>query len=217
MTVKLVKTEKTVSVEAPYNSIFVGQARRLGGRWNDSAWVFDIRELPEVQDLCMQAYGSDGERVDQVDVEVAVNDDQFYQLRGPLEIYGRQVARAFGRDSGAKIADGILVKSGDFVSDGSMKNWATSATEGTIFVMRDVSRQAVEDFSHESITVKIIASNKSGFEESQDREALIKELAELEARAAEIKELLGLSDEPVANRYEELQNPTSVEHDDLKN
>lgn len=187
--VKLVVTDKSVTVESPFNGIFVEHARRLGGKWDESRWSFDIRELADVKELCMLAFGTDGERLDQVDVEVTVNNDGFYAHTSALTLYGYTLARAFGRDSGAKIMyEGLIIKKGGFDSAGSAKNWCTQAKEGTVFVMRDVSRESVEMFSHESLTVRIVSVNKNSTD--FDRAELIKELAEIEHRAKEIRQIL---------------------------
>ena len=54
--------------------------------------------------------------------------------------------------------------------------------------MRDVSREAVEMFSHESLTVKIVSVNKNSTD--FDRAELIKSLQKLSNRAKEIRQIL---------------------------
>jgi hypothetical protein len=118
-----------------------------------------------------------------VDIWVTVNED-WEERRGGLFLFGRQVARAFGRDSGARLGDGIVLKRGSVNSSGSMKNWKTKITDGTIFIMTDVPKAAVENNGvPEELTVEIIGQNI-------DREALEAERAKLIARIAEIDALL---------------------------
>jgi hypothetical protein len=48
-------------------------------------------------------------------------------------VAGREVARAFGRDSGAKLGPDVVVRAGGFHSGGSRKNWRITVKDGTSF------------------------------------------------------------------------------------
>jgi len=48
-----------------------------------------------------------------------------------VELFGRTIACAFGRDSGAKLGDGIIWIYGIKKSGGSVKNWYTEVREAT--------------------------------------------------------------------------------------
>jgi hypothetical protein len=183
MNFQIEKNENTISVTADYNDEFVKVARTMGGKWHSPSWVFDIREEDLVRSTCLKIYGTDGVNTDLVDVQITLNDFDAKKC-APIVIFGKTVARAFGRDSGAKIGTGIVIKSGKFGSGGSAKNWLTTAENGTSFIMRDVSRSLVEANIEKSIHTEIIS------ETDIDIEALKAEKEKLIARLAEIENLL---------------------------
>ena len=183
MNIQIEKNENIISVTADYNDEFVKVAHTMGGKWHSPSWVFDIREEDLVRSTCLKIYGTDGVNADLVDVQITLNDFDAKKC-APIVIFGKTVARAFGRDSGAKIGTGIVIKSGKFGSGGSAKNWLTIAEDGTSFIMRDVSRSLVEANMEKSIQAEIIS------ETDIDIEALKAEKEKLVARLAEIENLL---------------------------
>lgn len=111
-----------------YNSKLVTKCRDLGGRWSAEAdcWVF--RDIVE-------------DRVEQLDeiynspliaIEITALSDIDGE-KGPVTFCGYTIARAYGRDSGAKLGDGVSLMSGSIDSGGSVKNWKTSINEGAVF------------------------------------------------------------------------------------
>ena len=58
--------------------------------------------------------------------------------RGPIVLLGRIIASARGRDSGARVGEGVAFIDGKPQSGGSVKNWTTEISEGSIFVVADV-------------------------------------------------------------------------------
>ena len=186
MNVKIETNEKIISVTADYNHEFVKVARNMGGEWNSPSWVFDIRDEDLVRSTCLKIYGTDGVNTDLVDVQITLNDFNAKKC-APIVIFGKTVARAFGRDSGAKIGTGIVIKSGKFSSGGSAKNWLTVVENGTSFIMRDVSRSLVESNMEKSIQAEIISETETT---GMDTEALKAEKEKLVARLSEIENLL---------------------------
>lgn len=143
-----------VIVNAPYHPNFPTGAKRLGGKWNpaEKVWVFDLRDEDRVRELCNQIYGSDahviGGKGERAPVELVT-----LRLRAKSEVSahtsavfaaGRCVARATGRDSGARLGDGVVLLEGQATSGGSMKNWYTVVCEGSVLEIRDVPRAAAE-------------------------------------------------------------------------
>lgn len=176
-----------ISVTAEYNSEFIARARTLSGVWEKPSWVFDIREEKAVRMACLECYGTDGFLVDLVDVEITI--PEYVIGMGsckPIELFGRTIARAFGRDSGAKLGEGIVLVAGGFTSGGSMKNWATDVMDGTVVIMRDVSRALADNHIGGDFIVRILDAaptvNKGALESEKKR---------LLTRLAEIDELLG--------------------------
>lgn len=193
---KIIRNDKHIAVQAEYNSVFVEQARNLAGRWDDKekVWVFDIRDEADVLQACYFAYGEDGIRTNKCDVQITLPTGYSVD-KGTICFFGRQIARAFNRDSGAKVFGGVVVKAGGFGSGGSSKHWTTYAQKGTVIVLRDVSRDLVKmEASHETYgdaIIEILQSSTSVSRPAADRAALEAERAALLSRVAEINKQLG--------------------------
>lgn len=148
-----IKIEGTkLSVTSPYHPDFPAAARKLGGKWQSPAWVFDARDEERVRKLCVRVYGTDGSApadVLTVRCSAALCDGDGNGSTLSYYLCGRQVARAFGRDSGAKLGEGVIVLSGGFGSGGSVKNPSCTVREGTIIEVRDLPRAAAEKLHDE--------------------------------------------------------------------
>lgn len=110
-----------------YNSELTEACRNLGGKWDgeEKVWVFSGMVADEVEALDVR-YNSQ-----LVTVELT-NEDAVSQWHGPVEFLGFSLARAYGRDSGAKLADGVAVIEGGARSGGSVKNWTTVMSAGSV-------------------------------------------------------------------------------------
>ena len=142
--IKIATTTESVIVRSPYNPDFVRDARPLGGKWDASGkvWVFPIGRESYVRDLCQRVYGTDG-TARTVTLRVTIEKGYYInEHRGAIYLAGRQIARAFGRDSGAKAGDGVVFVSGCPDSGGSMKNWTTIIDGPAIFDVLDVPEPA---------------------------------------------------------------------------
>ncbi len=124
-------------------------AKKLGGKWDSAGWMFDARDEAKVRALALRIYGTDGAPVaaeDMLTLRLSASlldgrDGSFGGSRPTSWWFaGRQVARAFGRDSGATLGEGVIVIKGGFASGGSMKNPSCTFSAGTIVEVRDVPR-----------------------------------------------------------------------------
>ncbi len=61
MTINITTENGKTKVVTPYNPSFPTRAKKLGGRWQGGAWVFDARDEERVRDLCRDIYGTDGQ------------------------------------------------------------------------------------------------------------------------------------------------------------
>jgi hypothetical protein len=148
MTIRIEHTPNAkILCETPYSPTFPAAAKKLGGRWvpERKAWQFDGRDEAAVRALCVRLFGTDGSPETTADVltirapsGVCTNDGT------ALWLAGRQVARVLGRDSGARLGDGVVVVTGSFGSGGSMKNPRIVVKAGTVFELRDVPRAMAE-------------------------------------------------------------------------
>lgn len=131
----------------PFHPDFAARAKKLGGRWEPSekSWRFDRRDEASVRALCVRLFGTDGSPETASDVlTIRASSDVCESRADSLWLAGRQVARVLGRDSGAKLGDGVVVLSGSFGSGGSVKNPRITVREGTTFELRDVPRAMAE-------------------------------------------------------------------------
>lgn len=175
-------------VRAPYNSEFVEEARQVGGQWQDNAWVFDTLIEKRVREMCMENYGTDGHTTSTCVARVVLDGSEDTK-RGPIAICGRPVARAFSRDSGAKVLEGVVVLEGGFTSGGSVANWYTCAKKGTTILIRDFPRITAENLIKGGADWISIEPEEAAAPQV-DVDALCAERARLVARLAEIDSLL---------------------------
>ena len=188
MQVKIEKKDGKVWGESPYLPEFPEAARRLGGKWNGTHWVFDERDFDRVKELYLKFYGEDGfTPVKPVTVRVMCLDDWFSEYRTGLFLFGRMIARGFCRDSGAKLGDDVVLLNGDIDTGGSRKHWYTVARKGSVFEIRGVPLSFMEkkEGVPEALEVSVVEETKG-----PSREELLKEQQTLMDRINEIDKIL---------------------------
>ncbi len=119
-----------VKVITPYHEEFVRKCRNLRGHYKESAWWFDDSILEYVREIMMESFGTTGETPFET-CTLLIKDYDDREDKGPCTLFGRTIARAFGRDSGAKLGDDIIFISGIYTSSGSVKNWCTEIKKAT--------------------------------------------------------------------------------------
>jgi hypothetical protein len=155
--VNVEKSGGKLIVRAPYHPDFSGQAKKIGGKWSspgaEKSWVFDARDEARVRALLVATFGADGPVAPEDLLTIRATPDACDARGGqgsfadrPLSLWlvGREVAHASGRDSGARLGDGVVVLSGGFGSGGSVKNPCITFKPRTVFELRDVPRAAAE-------------------------------------------------------------------------
>ena len=168
----------------PYNPTFVKKIKAIGGaKWDGSerCWKIPASAVNTARSIMMDVYGEtdlpdDGEKVT---VRVSFPNGEA-ECRAPIVVFGRVIASAFGRDSGAKVGDGVVFIKGAPKSGGSRNNWDTIIPDGSIVEIRNVPKAALNDkYEYEIVEEKTI-----------DRAMLEAEKAKLLNRLAEIEALL---------------------------
>lgn len=135
MTIRIVPSNGSrIAVYTPYNADFVKQARNAGGKWNNSAWVFPAEQSEAVRAILRDVYGEDDAPVPTVRLRV-LDFNSSVDTGGNKEVViaGRQIARIFDRDSGARLGPDIVVLKGEFNSGGSRNPPCISAKSDTVF------------------------------------------------------------------------------------
>lgn len=198
--IKIVNNGKELEIYTPYSGEFVSQIKsRVGGaRWNSvkKCWTTSIEALETVREILNTVYGfSDVDNLDKTStVRIEVLRD-FDSERAPISLFNREVARAFGRDSGAKIAENVLFVKGKPISGGSKQYWSTTIPEGSVFDMLHIPDKVLENGEKQIADMKyqyfkIVSVTPET--EANDRSKLLEEKERLLARVAEINKELGI-------------------------
>ena len=190
-----------VHVVSPYHPGFIDAAKKnLGGRWSDGVWQFDVRNEQAVRALVKHYFGYvDGCTL--VSLRCDFGPDGDARRRGPIYRAGRVVACASGRDSGARLGQGVILERGIVTSSGSIQNWTTLVIPNTVVVIHDVPLPIAKKYAdpdgdggyegeiYEIIRAPVVESPASA---GLDTAGLESERAQLRARLAEIDGLLTL-------------------------
>jgi len=178
-----------LQVVAPYNPYFISAAKsNLGARWDGTAWTFDIRDEAEAMTLIEGFYGwKPGMAL--VSVKLFVDKEKRVD-QGPFVMLGRVLASATGRDSGAKLGDGVRLHDGKVGSGGSVKNWLTVIDESTELVVHDVPEEMARSYVDGSRTKKDVRVEILETASVVDATALSTERLSLLARLLEVDKLL---------------------------
>lgn len=133
-----------------YNKILVDKCKKLGGKWDaeEKSWIFPKIVENDVEEL--DALFNDNI----VDIEITAK-EMVCRNTDAISIFGYTICRAFGRDSGAKLADNVSMVKGVINSGGSVKNWKTIINEGSVFRLA-VSKNLVEKIVDEEWDIKIL-------------------------------------------------------------
>lgn len=186
--IKITVEEGRAAIESPYNPQFVSRIKKMGGKWDSirKVWTVDARDVEAVRSVMRDIYGMDDTPADLVSVRVKVT-KRIYGDKGPVTMFGRTVASAYGRDSGARIGDGVVFISGGVASGGSMKHWETVVKTDSEIIVHDIPRAAVEVGldTCEGMEYEIIETPPN-----ERREQLEKEKSGLLTRLAEIEKEL---------------------------
>ncbi len=181
-----------LAVDTPYNPNFVSKIKKAGGRWNpgNRTWEIDERSINTVRAIMREVYGQDDLPQELVTVKVTIGDKNLEEWRAPVVLFGRTIASARGRDSGARPGEGVCFEKGGCDSGGSMKNWYTIVRAGSEITIYDVPRLAVEQkigWKDEYGTFEVIENGDPLAALRAEKEALLKRLAEIEELLNEAK------------------------------
>ena len=178
-------------IRSPYNAGFVSRIKLMGGKWDSESrcWAIKADALDAAREIMMDIYGETDQApaAETVTLVIEFSKDVIGHCE-PIAIAGKTIARAFGRDSGAKIGDDVAFISGEPRSDGSARNWTTVVPAGCVVEVYNVPKSKADEFvsaSDPRYTIHIKGDVKI------DREKLMEERKTLLARLAEIDKLLG--------------------------
>ena len=180
-------------VYTPYSAEFVSRIKTSigGAKWDGTkkAWKVPATAVDAVRDIMREIYGEtdEPEATEKVNVRLTFN-SRYSEWCAPVTLLGKTVASAFGRDSGAKVGDGVTFVEGAPDSGGSMKNWHTVIPEGSFVILYDVTKSIVTaDLLPDCVTFEI-EERRPEIERKdllEERERLMKRIAEIDALLAE--------------------------------
>jgi len=188
-TVNLTVNNGQVKVQTPYNAEFVTKAKNLGGKWDtlSKTWIFNENVLDYVKEILIQIYGVTGETTYQT-CTLVVKNYSAEVVTGAVELFGRTIARASGRDTGVSLGESIVWINGKKESGGSTKYWKTIVENATFEIQNfpfertefeDVQKAIAEGWCE----IKVTESKRS-------KEEIKSEIAELKEKLAKLEEEL---------------------------
>lgn len=176
-------------ISTPYNGNFVHYIRRLDARWDADTkrWIVSEEMLRRARTIMKKVYGETDLTPASELVTLKVHTTkEVWAIQKAIIIAGRTVARAFDRDGGAIVGNGVAFIRGAPESGGSRTRWATAIPADAEFEIYDVPiTKAEEALANPPEDCEVTIINKR-----IDREALIAERKQLWARLIEIHELL---------------------------
>lgn len=183
---KITVENGTAKVYTPYNAEFVAAIKKLGGaKWSraEGCWKIQESRIPEAREIMRRIYGeTDQESGRKVKVRLTFS-KSVHEYCGDVTIFGKCMAHARGRDSGATHGNDVSYISGGPESGGSARNWISDVVSGSVAILYDVPEALLSSPLPDGVEMEIL-------EESVDRKALEEEKQRLLARLAEIDKLL---------------------------
>lgn len=182
--ISIIEKENKILVSSPYSSEYVARAKKLNGKWNPAnrTWEFPSKALPVVRSLLIEVFGESDIPTAKKTIKIKAKND-ISMLRNSIEAFGKTLARATGRDSGARVSDNVALISGDIGSEGSVKNWRTYISKDSIFQLYEVPVSLIQD----SEDFEVIESKEEG-QGADTMDKLLKDLLEEESLSNKMKE-----------------------------
>ena len=94
----------------------------------------------QLKKLLVEYYGETGEEQKRTYKITATRNHE--EHLAPVTAGGLVIASARGRDTGAKVGEGVYMLEGDIDSTGSVKHWNTWVDEGSVFQVEMTEEQA---------------------------------------------------------------------------
>lgn len=178
------------NVYTPYNPDFVKAIKGVGGaKWNGSEKYWSIPEtaVEVAREIMIDVYGySDVKENETISLKVTFNED-VSEYRKDVVLFGKILAHAYGRDSGARIGDDVAYISGGATSGGSAKNWYSIVKEGSVIVLSNVNKNIYENAEMQyDVTVEILETKNNRNQLLDEKKRLLKRIEEIDKLLQEI-------------------------------
>ena len=193
--IKIEERDGRIYIYTPYNSHFVTKVKNIGGaKWTGEAWSAPGDSIDVVREILMECYGeTDTYQAPKVNVKITFNKD-IEEYRGPICMLGKTIARARGRDSGARLGEDVVLVKGRAKSSGSRANWYTTIEAETEIMVYNVSKDLYDNFDPKmaNVTCELVEKKNTSQEQilKERTEKVFVEIAELIKDGADKNELL---------------------------
>lgn len=174
-------------VYTPYHPKFIRKIKRCSAaRWDAArqAWQVAADLVPVVRKLMIDVFGEcdipvEGKRFD---VELRFNKPVWAEREG-VYFFGKCLARARGRDSGARPGDGVCYLEGGCCSGGSMKYWCSQVKEGSVVMLYDIPETLIlNEERQEDVDYKFIERPTTNVDELKvEKVRLMARIEEIDA------------------------------------
>jgi len=157
-TIKVNKIGDRVELLFPYHEEAKTRIKNLGGRWDGAKrlwWVQPEMEA-EARRVLIDAFGTDGSADVQTVVVRVTALRRVTEYTEPVVCCGKILARAWSRDSGAKVGEDVALLEGSIRSGGSRKNWTTIVDEGSVFKLVNVLPARLDEYDAEDFKVEVV-------------------------------------------------------------
>lgn len=181
---KIDVTNGKANVYTPYNPDFVKAIKGIGGaKWNTSEKCWSIPEsaVDAAREIMSNVYGyNDVTENETISLRITFN-ERVSECGSDVVLFGKTLAHAYGRDSGAMVGDDVSFISGGASSGGSRKNWASIVDEGSVAVLSNVNKSVYDKTEPKyDITVEVLESKVNKQQLLEEKERLLKRIAEID-------------------------------------
>lgn len=196
---KINENEGRAEVYTPYSAQFVSRLKQeIGGaKWDGGkrCWTIPSESVSHCRGIMKDIFGETDQPSAEKRIRVRITFLRDHdELRGGIWFFGKEIARARGRDSGAVPGNGVVFEKGTPRSSGSMRNWLTLIPKGAIVVIPDVpvsmyekDKNAVNEYGDRIFEAEVIHEEVGA---RLEIEKLKKEKERLLARINEIDRIL---------------------------
>lgn len=187
---KIITNDNHIEVYTPYNKDFVARIKTAigGSKWNRTkgCWTVPAESIAEVRQLMLECYGeNDIETPDYVSVKLTFNESMCDSYQG-ITIFGKTIARAYGRDTVGAIDKDVNYIKGLPLSGGSRNHPLALIDKGAEIVIHNVPKSLLNSEIPDFVDVEVINNKEPAPPTSL--QYLSKKKAELEKELEEINQ-----------------------------
>lgn len=179
------------NIYSPYNTEFVAQIKKISGRkWEPvlKCWSVPENFVNVVREIMQNIYGfTDITENETLSLKVFFN-EAAHEWHSDVILFGKTLAHATGRNSGARVGDDVAYIKGEAVSGGSLKNWESIVRKESIVFLTNVNKNIYEKEKNNpkyDINIEVVDCGAE-----TDKESLLKEKKRLLKRIEEIDKIL---------------------------